>query len=139
MTDEPKSHELRSEGPRAALRTRTFFKGIVYYNNRHASIECTIRDLSDTGARIVFSTLVTVPDNVELHIPQKQMTLHARVRRRDGYEIGVSFEDQRSDEPRRAIDGDMAERVTKIENELVAMKRLLKRIEAKVLPIDSET
>jgi PilZ domain len=139
MTDEPNSQDLRPDEPQAALRTRTFLKGVVYYDNRRASVECTIRDLSDTGARIAFSTLVTVPDNFELHIPQKQMTLSALVRRRDQYEIGVSFEDQRSGEPRRAIDGNMAERVTKIENELVAMKRLLKKLEAKVLPNDNET
>jgi hypothetical protein len=130
---------MRPEEPHPALRVRTFLKGIIYYDNRRASIDCTIRDLSDTGARIIFSTSVTVPDNIELHIPQKQRTLPARVRRRDQYEIGVSFEDQRSDEPRRAIDGDMAERVTKIEHELVAMKRLLKKLEAKVLPNDNET
>ena len=127
---------MQPETTHAALRTRTFLKGVVYYDNRRASIDCTIRDLSDTGARIVFSTLVTVPDNIELHIPQKQITLPARVRRRDKLEIGVSFEDQRSDEPRRAIDGDIAERVTKIENELVAIKRVLKKLEAKVLPDD---
>ena len=136
MTDEPKKQDRQPQAPHAALRTRTFLKGIVYYDNRRASIDCTIRDLSDTGARIVFSTLVTVPDNIELHIPQKQITLPARVRRRDKLEIGVSFEDQRSDEPRRAIDGDIAERVTKIENELVAIKRVLKKLEAKVLPDD---
>ena len=125
--------------PKPALRTRTFLKGIVYYDNRRASIDCTIRDLSDTGARIVFTTLVVVPDNIELYIPHRQMTLPAQVRRRDEYEIGVSFEDQRSDQPRRAIDGEMAERVTKIENELVAMRRLLKRLTAKILPNDNET
>ena len=127
------------EPPKPALRSRTFLKGVVHYDNRRASIDCTIRDLSDTGARIVFSTLVVVPDNIELHIPQKQMTLPAQVRRRDEYEIGVSFEDQRSDEPRRAIDGEMAERVTKIEHELAAMKRLLRKLAAKVLPNDNET
>jgi hypothetical protein len=72
-----------------ALRARTFLKGIVYYDNRHATIECTIRHLSETGARLVFSTQVTVPDVVELHIPQKHVTLPARVRRRELYEIGV--------------------------------------------------
>jgi hypothetical protein len=139
VTDKPNDRGTRPEEPQAALRTRTFLKGVVYYDNRRASIDCTIRDLSDTGARIEFSTLVNVPDNFELHIPQKQMTLPARVRRREQLEIGVSFHDQRSDEPRRAIGGDMAERVTKIENELVAMKRVLKRLEAKVLPNDNET
>ena len=137
MTDKALSQDMPEES-QPPLRIRTFLKGIVYYDNRRASIECTIRDLSDTGARIAFTTLVTVPDNVELHIPQKQMTLPAQVRRRDGYEIGVSFQNQRSDEPRRAIDGDMAERVTKLENELAAMKRLLKKLQTDVLPSDSE-
>jgi hypothetical protein len=137
MTDKALSQDMPEES-QPPLRTRTFLKGIVYYDNRRASIECTIRDLSDTGARIAFTTLVTVPDNVELHIPQKQLTLPAQVRRRDGYEIGVSFQNQRSDEPRRAIDGDMAERVTKLENELAAMKRLLKKLQTDVLPSDSE-
>lgn len=134
------TQDTGQEGPpKPALRSRTFLKGIVYYDNRRASIDCTIRDLSDTGARVVFSTFVVVPDDIELHIPQKQMTLPAQVRRRDEYEIGVSFEDQRSDEPRRVVDREMAERVTKIENELLAMKRLLKKLMAKVLPNESDT
>jgi hypothetical protein len=137
MSDEPQ--DKHPEAAQAALRSRTFLKGVIYYDNRRTSIDCTIRDLSDTGARIVFSTVVSVPDIVELHIPQKQMTLHARVRRRDQQEIGISFEDRRSDEPRRVADGELAERVIKIENELVTMKRLLKKLEAKVLPNDSET
>jgi uncharacterized protein YceH (UPF0502 family) len=82
--------------------------------------------------------LVSVPDNIELHIPQKQVTLPAQVRRRDEYEIGVSFQNQRSDEPCRAVDGDMAERVTKLENEVAAMKRLLKKLQPKALSNDGE-
>ena len=120
------------------LRARTFLKGVLYYDNRSVSIDCTIRDLSDTGARIAFSTLVTVPDNCELYIPQKQRTLLVRVQRREQYEIDVSSQDQRSDEPRRSIDGNLAERVTKIEGDLVAMKRLLKQLKAEVLPNGSD-
>lgn len=125
--------------PKPAPRARTFLKGIVYYDHRRTSIECTIRDLSDTGARVVFPTMVVVPDDIELHIPQKQITLPAQVRRRDEYEIGVSFEDQRSDEPRRIIDRELTERVTKIENELVSMKRMLRKLMSKVLPHDNDT
>ena len=29
------------------IRQRTFLKGTVYYDNRRASIECVVRDLSD--------------------------------------------------------------------------------------------
>jgi len=138
VTDKALSQDMRPEESQPPLRVRTFLKGIVYYDNRRASIECTIRDLSDTGARVAFTTLVSLPDHVELHIPQKQMTLAAQVRRRDGCEIGVSFQNQRSGEPRRAVDGDMAERVTKIENEVAAIKRLLKKLQPKALSNDSE-
>ena len=138
VTDEPNNQNTPPEGPEVALRARTFLKGVVYYDNRRVSIECTVRDLSDTGARIAFPALVAVPDDIELDIPQKQTTFLARVRRRNQNEIGVSFEDRRADEPRRSIDGEVAERVAKIEHELVAMKRLLKKLEAKVLPNDNE-
>ena len=68
---------------------------------------------------------MAMTDNIEPYILQKQVTLPARVRRRDQLKIGISFEDQRSNEPRRAIDEEMVERVTKIENEFGAMRRLL--------------
>jgi hypothetical protein len=54
MADEPNGPDMQPEGAQAALRSRTFLKGIVYYDNRRASIDCTIRDLSDTGARIAY-------------------------------------------------------------------------------------
>jgi PilZ domain-containing protein len=138
MTDAPKNPDAQPEQVQPALRVRTFLKGVVYYENRSVSIDCTIRDLSDTGARIVFSTLVTVPDTIELHIPQRQRTLPARVVRRGQYEIGVSFDDQRSGEPRRTNDGELAERVARLENEMAAMNRLVKQLRAKVLPNDGD-
>jgi hypothetical protein len=138
VTDETNNQDKTSGEDGPALRVRTFLKGVLYYDNRSVSIDCTIRDLSDTGARIAFATLVTVPDNCELYIPQKQRTLLVRVQRREQYEIGVSFQDQRSDEPRRSIDGNLAERVSKIEGDLVAMKRLLKQLKAEVLPNGSD-
>ena len=122
--------------PLPAVRTRTFLKGVVYYNNRGIWIDCTIRDLSDSGAKIEFASLVTVPDLIELHIPQKQRTYRARVMRRESYEIGVSFEDQRSGEPRRGTDNELIERVSKLEIELVTVNRFLKRLKAKVFPND---
>lgn len=126
--------DKRSDLRPPAARSRTFLKGVVYYNNRGVSIDCTIRDLSDTGAKIEFSSLVTVPDLIELYIPQKQRTYPARVMRRESYEIGVSFEDQRSSEPRRGIDSELTERVAKLEIELVSVNRLLKQLKAKVFP-----
>src|SRR5471030_398191 len=114
-----------SEEPNAAIRQRTFLKGTVYYDNRRASIECVVRDMSASGARLTFEYPVTVPDNVELFIPQKQQTLRARVQRREANEIGIAFEVERSDEPRRASDVELQTRVETLELEIATLKRLV--------------
>ena len=71
-----------ADEPKIASRQRTFLKGTLYYDNRRASIECVVRDVSDSGARLTFDHPATIPDSVELFIPSKQQTLRARVRRR---------------------------------------------------------
>jgi PilZ domain-containing protein len=125
-----------AEEPKAAIRQRTFLKGTLYYDNRRASIECVIRDMSDSGARLTFEHPVTVPDYVELFIPHKQQTLRARVERRGANDIGIAFEVERSAEPRRASDTELQQRVETLEGEITALKRLVAKLKAKVLPHD---
>jgi hypothetical protein len=125
-----------ADEPKVAIRQRTFLKGTLYYDNRRASIECVIRDISDSGARLTFEHPTTVPDNVELFIAHKQKTLRARVQRRGPNEIGVAFEVDRSLEPRRASDAELQRRVEMMEAEITALKRVVAKLKAKVLPHD---
>ena len=125
-----------AEEPQVAIRQRTFLKGTLYYDNRRTSIECLVRDISDSGARLTFEHPVIVPDNVELFIPQKQQTLRARVQRRGPNEIGIAFEVERFDESRRASDVELQKRVETLEVEIAALKRLVSKLRAKVLPHD---
>lgn len=125
-----------NDEPKVAVRQRTFLKGMVYYDNRRASIECTIRDLSDSGARVTFQHPVTVPDSIELFIAQKQQTLRAHVRRREPNEIGIAFEVERALDPRRATDAELQARVETMEAEIKSLKRLVAKLAAKVLPPD---
>jgi len=125
-----------TEEPKVAIRQKTFLKGTLYYDNRRASIECVVRDMSDTGARLTFDNPANVPDNVELFIPHKQQTLRARVQRRGPNEIGIAFEIDRSLEPRRASDAELQQRVETLEAEVTALKRLVAKLKAKVLPHD---
>lgn len=109
-----------------ANRVRTFLKGVVYYDNRRFSVDCTVRDISDTGAQLVFATAISLPDNIELYIPLKQRTHAAQIRRRDGVEIGVSFQDNATPPKEEHL----AQRVTKLEDEMIAIRKLLKRLKA---------
>src|SRR5690349_10829671 len=102
---------------RGAQRQKSFLRGCVYFDKRRIALDCLIRDFSEHGARIIFSENVSVPDVVELHIPQKQKTLRARVQWRHGDEIGLAFPDAV-----RAADGagdsELALRVAQLESEI---------------------
>jgi hypothetical protein len=89
-----------------------------------------------SGARLTFDHPATVPDNVELFIPNKQHTLRARVQRRGPNEIGIAFEIDRPLEPRRASDAELQQRVETLETEIAALKRMVSRLKGKVLPHD---
>jgi hypothetical protein len=129
-------YALMAEEPKVAIGQRTFLKGTLYYDNRRASIECVVREISDNGARLTFEHPFTVPDNVELFIPHKQQTLRAHVQRRGPNDISIAFEVDRSLEPRRASDAELQQRVETLEAEITALKRLVAKLKAKVLPHD---
>lgn len=81
------------EQRRASQRSRTLLEGHIVYNNRLSRMECTVRDLSETGARIVFAQHVKVPVEFELQIPKKKLIRRAQVMWYDGQNHGVMFLD----------------------------------------------
>jgi len=116
---------------RRLLRHKSFLRGCVYFNKRRNAFDCLIRDLSDEGARIVFSESVSVPDIVDLYIPQKEQTIQARVQWRHGDEIGLAFPDA----VRAAggtTDDELAVRVANLEAEVSLLRRQLKRLKNEI-------
>jgi PilZ domain len=76
---------------RRSIRLKSFLRGCVYFNNGQSSADCFVRDISHDGARIIFSDNLSIPDSVQLHIPDKRRTICARVKWRRGNEIGLAF------------------------------------------------
>ncbi len=109
--------------------TKSFLRGMVYFNNRRNVVDCLIRDISPQGARLIFSDAITTPDVLDLYIPQKEQTLRTQVIWRHGQEVGVAFAQSAALEPG---DGDLAERVARLELEIAALKRVLKKLKADV-------
>jgi hypothetical protein len=85
------------EQRRATPRSRTLLEGHIIYNNRLSRMECTVRDLSATGARIVFAQAVKVPAEFELQIPKKKIVRRAQIMWYDGQHHGVMFLDEAGD------------------------------------------
>ena len=118
---------------RTASRQKSFLRGSIQFNNRRTVIDCLVRDISASGARLIFSDSVSVPNVVELYIPQKEQTLRAHVQWRRGEELGVAFaKNAHAPAPPPLADSELAERVEKLEAEIASLKRMVKRLKADI-------
>jgi hypothetical protein len=76
---------------RSSTRRRTILKGRVVFNSRSSVFDCTVRDLSDTGARLSFTEVFAIPQEFELEIPSKGVLRPVRVMWSQGTNHGVQF------------------------------------------------
>ena len=53
---------------------------------------CTVRDISTTGAALDFSDLIRIPNEFTLILPEDGLKLPCRVVWRGGYRVGVAFD-----------------------------------------------
>jgi hypothetical protein len=123
MTAQP---QRRVAERRRTARQKSFLRGTIHFNNRRSAIDCLVRDISQYGARLTFADSVTVPDVVDLYIPQKDQTLRCHVIWRNGPEAGVAF-------PTATIgatgdSNDLSSRLARLESEVAALKRTIRQM-----------
>ena len=84
-----------------------------------------------------FSDTVTLPDVVELYIPQREQTLRAKVQWRRNDEIGVGFTATERVAEVSSSPTEVVQRVAMLEAEIASLRALLKRLKAeKISPAD---
>ena len=124
---------------RISPRKKSFLRGCIYFNNRRAAADCLIRDISEKG--LIFSSAVAIPDVIDLYVPQKEQTLRAHVQWRHGDEVGVAFTlpaAMASQPAAAAEDPEVADRLQKLEAEITALRRIVKRLQAAVPATDAD-
>ncbi|MGG7517803.1 PilZ domain-containing protein [Allorhizobium undicola] len=75
---------------RIAPRIRALKAGRIVYNNGFSTLDCMVRNISETGAKLAADNLGLVPDAFDLQIDGQQRR-HCEVRWRKLKEIGVHF------------------------------------------------
>jgi hypothetical protein len=114
---------------RATPRMRSFLKGKAIFNNRQSTLDCLVRDISATGARLEVSNAVLLPELFDLYVPQKDTTYRVRITWRAEGEIGVEFEHARAEaQAAPASKEDLASRVHDLEVELAAQRILIAQV-----------
>lgn len=78
---------------RNALRHRTLKAGKIVFDNQQCIIDCVIKNVSDTGARLEVNAWFECPDHVTLQIHDGP-THECQVVRHNETELGVKFLDE---------------------------------------------
>ena len=73
------------------MRRRVLKAGVICFHQRHATLPCVVRDVSETGARLRTKGSISAPDHFELHIELDGLWADCRVVWRRGTELGVAF------------------------------------------------
>jgi len=123
---------------RNSRRLKSFLRGFVYFDKRRGAMSCLVRDLSVEGARIIFSEAVTIPDMINLHIPQKNQTVRARVTWRRGDEIGLGFSAADPAADPLPDSAELMKRVAQLEGEIARLRRMLNRMKGERPDLDDE-
>ena len=76
---------------RAEHRSRTLKRGQVRIDGGKSLIDCTIRDLTETGAKLRFDDAFPLPPQFELFIVDAKAVWPARNAWQKGTEAGVEF------------------------------------------------
>jgi hypothetical protein len=117
---------------RKVVRQKSFLQGRVIFNNGRTSLDCLVREITPLGARIIFSDVVSIPDTVDLHLPQKNRTAHARVVWRHSDEIGLAFSESGRARSLPAAGDNIVERMEQLEAELISLTRFVKQLASKI-------
>jgi hypothetical protein len=76
---------------RTCGRRRVLKGAFIVFNERRLTLPCTVRDISETGARLQVPGSVVVPDKLTLVIEIDGFEVDCEVARRRPPEVGVRF------------------------------------------------
>jgi hypothetical protein len=105
---------------------RCFFRAFVYFEGGGTAVDCVVRDISETGARLQFAKPQKISEVVDLHIPIKGQSFHAKVRWEDGSEIGIAFH---ATSTMGTANIGLDERINRLEAEIAALKHSVKHLQ----------
>ncbi|MCZ8042490.1 MAG: PilZ domain-containing protein [Beijerinckiaceae bacterium] len=113
---------------RQTPRLRSLLGARARYNQKRATLDCVVRNISDGGALIVVPDTVLLPADFELEIAQRQCCYRAHVRWRTGTRIGVSFEAEAAPETASPSETDVAMRLRMAERDNARMKSRIQQL-----------
>jgi PilZ domain-containing protein len=78
---------------RKSNRTRTYLGGTLAFNGRCASLDCIIRNVSESGARVAVDGSAILPDEFDFTVTRDDRAYRARLVWRNATDLGLKLLD----------------------------------------------
>lgn len=117
---------------RRETRVKSILQAKVVYDNKNASIECQIRNMSRLGAKLIVDRGITFPQEFDLYLPQKGKVVRSRVIWRNQDETGVEFLNDDAPASRYEEGSDRSGRLAELERENAALRREIGMLKAQL-------
>jgi hypothetical protein len=89
---------------RESVRDKVFMGGVAEINDRSSTMDCVVRNFSDTGACVEFDSAARIPDELNLKISRKGRSFLARMIWRHANRVGLAFRAMVTDAPESDLD-----------------------------------
>src|SRR3982750_3504503 len=76
---------------RQTARARVIYSGVIAFNQRSSTMNCVVRNFSESGVKVEFRNSRLPPEEVDLVVPRKKRGVHARNGRRNEKQAGLAF------------------------------------------------
>jgi hypothetical protein len=94
---------VKEDNKRSATRARVLKGAKIVHLNQWSLTDCTVRDLSQTGAKLLCGDPMSIPSNFRFLLPADNTIQEARVVwRREGM-IGIEFTSEKTRAPTRKL------------------------------------
>jgi PilZ domain len=94
---------MADDNKRIAPRARVLKGAKIVHLNQWSLIDCTVRDLSETGAKLLCADPLTIPNEFRFLLPAENTIRTARVAwRREGM-VGIEFTSEKTKAPIRKL------------------------------------
>jgi hypothetical protein len=76
---------------RESVRDKVFLGGVAEINERGSTMDCVVRNFSETGACVEFDSTTRLPEQMNLTIAHKGRSFLARMIWRQANRVGLAF------------------------------------------------
>jgi len=122
---------------RGSERMRAFMAARILFNKDMMQVDCTVRNLSEGGAKLEISGAVTLPDEFDLVIPQKNQRRRARLCWRQDDACGVRFLEPSEEENESADDSGGPETEERLRARIRQLERTITQLNARIEQLTS--